>query len=152
MKRTARATNAAGTSNRWLIAAVSKFAGTFFHTQKPRLSDMDKRLQDVVDAHQRTLKDQDLSDAAVGLHPKTGRNAFSLHQLLPPELADAAAEVTRELPSDPLTTSLMLLCGYSGLLKIGTRIQSNHRYSVPCNLFVAWWANRGNRKPRCCVP
>ena len=107
---------------------------------------MDKALQAIVDAHERTLKDQDLSDAAVGLHPKTGRNAFTLHQLLPPDLADAAAEVTRELPSDPLTTSLMLLCGYSGLLKIGTRIQSNHRYSVPCNLFVALVGKSGQQK------
>ena len=107
---------------------------------------MDKSLQAIVDAHERKVKDQDLSDAAAGLKPKSGRGTFSLHQLLPPELADAAAEVTKELPSDPLTTSLMLLCGYSGLLKIGTRIQSNHRYSVPCNLFVALVGKSGQQK------
>ncbi len=107
---------------------------------------MDKTLQAVVDAHERTLNDQDLIDAAAGLTPTRGRNAFSLHQLLPPQLADAAAEVTRELPSDPLTTSLLLLCGYSGLLKIGTRIQSSHRYSVPCNLFIALVGKSGQQK------
>ena len=47
---------------------------------------------------------------------------------------------------DPLTTSLILLCGYSGLLKIGTRIQSSHRYSVPCNLFVALVGKSGQQK------
>lgn len=107
---------------------------------------MDKRLQAVVDAHERTLKDQDISEAAAGLKPTSARHALSLDQLLPPELAGAAAEVTKELPSDPLTTSLMLLCRYSGLLKIGTRIQSSHRYSVPCNLFVALVGKSGQQK------
>ena len=107
---------------------------------------MDKALQAIVDAHERTLKDQDLSAAAAGLTTQTGRDAFSLEQLLPPELADAAAEVTKELPTDPLTTTLVLLCGYSGLLKIGTRIHSNHRYSVPCNLFIALVGKSGQQK------
>ena len=107
---------------------------------------MDKALQAVVDTHERTLKDQDLIDAVAGLKQSGGRDAFSLQQLLPIELAYAAAEVTRELPTDPLTTSLVLLCGYSGLLKIGTRIHSNHRYSVPCNLFVALVGKSGQQK------
>ena len=56
---------------------------------------MDKSLQAIVDAHERKVKDQDLSDAAAGLKPKSGRGTFSLQQLLPPELADAAAEQQR---------------------------------------------------------
>ena len=105
-----------------------------------------ERIQAIVDANARTLSDQDLSNAAGGLKPQQGRGNFRLDQLLPNDLAEAAAEITRELPADALTTTLMLLCGYSGLLKIGTRIQSSHRYGVPCNLFVALVGQSGQQK------
>ena len=105
-----------------------------------------ERIQAIVDANARTLSDQDLSNAAGGLKPQQGRGNFRLDQLLPNDLAEAAAEITRKLPADALTTTLMLLCGYSGLLKIGTHIQSSHRYGVPCNLFVALVGQSGQQK------
>ena len=68
------------------------------------------------------------------------RDQFTFDNLLPADLADALELIQQPLPTDPLSAVGTLLCGYSGLLKIGTRVASDHQYSVPINLF---WANVG---------
>lgn len=68
------------------------------------------------------------------------RDQFTFEKLLPPDLADAVELIQQPLPTDPLSATGTLLCGYSGLLRIGTRVASNHQHSVPCNLF---WGNVG---------
>ena len=68
------------------------------------------------------------------------RDQFTFESLLPADLADALELIQQPLPTDPLSAVGTLLCGYSGLLKIGTRVASDHQYSVPINLF---WANVG---------
>ncbi len=68
------------------------------------------------------------------------RDQFTFESLLPADLADALELIQQPLPTDPLSAVGTLLCGYSGLLKLGTRVASDHQYSVPINLF---WANVG---------
>ncbi len=68
------------------------------------------------------------------------RDQFTFQNLLPGDLADAVELIQQPLPTDPLSATGTLLCGYSGLLKIGTRVASSYQHSVPCNLF---WANVG---------
>ncbi len=68
------------------------------------------------------------------------RDQFTFDSLLPPDLADALELIQQSLPTDPLSATGTLLTGYSGLLKIGTRVAQDHQYSVPCNAF---WANVG---------
>ena len=85
---------------------------------------MDKHLQAIVDAHEGQLDQRDLTRAAIALKGSSTRSDFDLERLLPPDLAAAVGLITEELPADALTATLVLLCGYSGLLKIGTRINS----------------------------
>ena len=92
-------------------------------------------LQSVVEQHS-TIPDQAIEQAAITIKLAQGRDQFSFHNLLPSDLADAVELVTEVLPADPLTSVLTLLCGYSGLLKLGTKITSDGRYKVPCNLYV----------------
>lgn len=66
-----------------------------------------------------------------------GRERFGFGDLLPPPLAAALALVQESLPTDPLTAVLVLLTGYSGLLKLGTRVASSHDFSVPAALWTA---------------
>ena len=68
------------------------------------------------------------------------RDQFTFDSLLPPDLADALELIQQPLPTDPLSATGILLTGYSGLFKIGTRVAQDHQYSVPCNSF---WANVG---------
>ena len=86
-------------------------------------------------------KAAEFSDAARLLHLTEqlamGRERFGFGDLLPPPLADALALVQESLPTDPLTASLALLTGFSGLSKLGTRVASSHDFSVPAALWLA---------------
>ncbi len=64
------------------------------------------------------------------------RKEFKLEDLLPQQLASACKVMQKSLPVDTLSTLLPLLAGYSGLLKLGTRIAKSHDFHVPCNLYV----------------
>jgi Protein of unknown function (DUF3987) len=75
-----------------------------------------------------------------------GRTLFTLHGLLPPDLADAVELLQRPLPTDPLSAVLPLVAGYSGLLKLGTRVETSLGYSKPINLFVASVMRSGGAK------
>ena len=75
-----------------------------------------------------------------------GRKLFSIHGLLPAELADAVELLQRPLPTDDLSAVIALLTGYSGLLKLGTRVASSINYSVPANLFAAMVMHSGGAK------
>jgi len=48
------------------------------------------------------------------------RDAFTFRGLLPEKLADALELIQEPLPTDPLSAVGTLLCGYSGLLKLGS--------------------------------
>jgi len=67
-------------------------------------------------------------------------DTFTFRGLLPEKLADALELIQEPLPTDPLSAVGTLLCGYSGLLKLGSVCASDHRYAVPINLF---WGNVG---------
>ena len=90
--------------------------------------------------------DTAIEDAACSIRLAQGRDQFGLHTLLPPELAKAVELVTEQLPADALTSTMTLLCGYSGLLKLGTKITPDGRYKVPCNLYVGLVAPSGLTK------
>lgn len=92
------------------------------------------------------VDESDLETAASVLKTAKGRERFTWERLLPEELSNAVQLINQSLPSDPLTASLALLCGYSGLLRIGTRINSTHTYGVPCNLFLALVGKSGQMK------
>ncbi len=92
-------------------------------------------LQSVVDQHS-TIPDQAIEDAVSSIRLAQGRDQFSFHNLLPPDLAAAVELVTEVLPADAMTSVLTLLCGYSGLLKLGTKVTPDGRYKVPCNMYV----------------
>jgi hypothetical protein len=66
-----------------------------------------------------------------------GRSLFSLEKMLPQALAHAVDILQRPLPTDPLSATLPLLCGYSGLLKLGTKAASTMSFQKPINLYVA---------------
>jgi hypothetical protein len=68
------------------------------------------------------------------------RDQFTFDSLLPTDLADALELIQQPLPTDPLSAAGTLLCGYSGLLKLGSRLESDYRFSVPINMY---WANVG---------
>ncbi len=92
-------------------------------------------LQVVVDRCS-TIPDEAIMDAAKSIRVAQGRERFSFENLLPSDLARAVELVTEVLPADALTSVLTLLCGYSGLLKLGTQVTPDGRYWVPCNLYV----------------
>ena len=92
-------------------------------------------LQAVADEHA-TISDEAIQEATTSIQLAQGRDQFNLYTLLPPDLAAAVDRVTEALPADALTSTLTLLCGYSGLLKLGTKITPDGRYKVPCNLYV----------------
>jgi len=92
------------------------------------------------------VDETDLETAALVIKTAKGRESFTWERLLPDELSHAVQQINQSLPSDPLTASLALLCGYSGLLRIGTRINSTHTYGVPCNLFLALVGKSGQMK------
>jgi hypothetical protein len=64
-----------------------------------------------------------------------GRRMFSLKGMLPSELADALDVVQASLPTDPVAAVMPLLTGYSGLLKLNTRVASSYNFSKPVNLY-----------------
>jgi hypothetical protein len=68
------------------------------------------------------------------------RDQCTFENLLPTDLADALELIQQPLPTDPLSAAGTLLCGYSGLLKLGSRLESDYRFSVPINMY---WANVG---------
>ncbi len=71
-----------------------------------------------------------------------GRKLFSIHGLLPQDLADAVELLQRPLPTDDLSAVMAVITGYSGLMKLGTRVASSINFSVPANLFAAMDALR----------
>lgn len=84
-------------------------------------------LQAVVDRCS-TIPDEAIMDAAKSIRVAQGRERFSFENLLPSDLARAVELVTEVLPADALTSVLTLLCGYSGLLKLGTQVTPDGRY------------------------
>ena len=70
----------------------------------------------------------------------TGRQNITMADYLPSDLADAAALVSQPLPTDDLSVIGTLICGYSGVQKLGNRIATSHDHSVPTNI---WWINCG---------
>ena len=72
-----------------------------------------------------------------------GRRFFHLEGILPADLAQAAQLVTAPHPIDDLGRLVMLLSGFSGLLKLGNRVSSSMHHSVPMNLFVVMGARSG---------
>ena len=75
-----------------------------------------------------------------------GRKLFSLAGLLPSDLAAAVELLNRPLPTDDLSAVVALLTGYSGLLKLGTRVAPSVSYSVPANLYTAMVMPSGGAK------
>lgn len=75
-----------------------------------------------------------------------GRILFTLEALLPPDLAAAVQLLQRPLPTDDLSAALPVLCGFTGLAKLGTRIQSSLSYSVPINMFFGAVMRSGGAK------
>ena len=75
-----------------------------------------------------------------------GRSLFTLDQLLPANLASSVELLNQSLPTDDLSATMLLLAGYSGLLKLGTRVSSSVGFSVPANLFVAGVMPSGGSK------
>ena len=90
-----------------------------------------------------TISDEAIQEATSSIQLAQGRDQFNLYTLLPPDLAAAVDRVTEALPADALTSTLTLLFGYSGLLKLGTNITPDGRYKVPCNLYVGLVAPSG---------
>jgi hypothetical protein len=74
------------------------------------------------------------------------RKQFALEQFLPPDLAAAVDLIQKPLPTDALSAAILLLGGYSGLLKIGSCVSSRHDHVVPINLFVVGVAPSGTSK------
>lgn len=68
----------------------------------------------------------------------TGRQAITMADYFPSDLADAAAFVSQPLPTDDLSVIGTLTCGFSGVQKLGNRIATSHDHSVPTNI---WWIN-----------
>jgi len=101
------------------------------------------------DTPDRTTNSREIHDAGALLQLSDelaqGRQRFGF-DLLPPPLAAALELVQQSLPTDPLTAVLALLCGYSGLLKIGTRVASSHDFSVPTSLWIAAVMGSGGAK------
>ena len=102
-------------------------------------------LQALADEHA-TISDKAIQEATTSIQLAQGRDQFNLYMLLPPDLAAAVDRVTEALPADALTSTLTLLCGYSGLLKLGTKITPDGRYKVPCNMYVGLVAPSGLTK------
>ena len=75
-----------------------------------------------------------------------GRKLFSIHGLLPQDLADAVDLLQRPLPTDDLSAVMALITGFSGLMKLGTRVSSSIHFSVPANLFAAMVMTSGSAK------
>ena len=75
-----------------------------------------------------------------------GRKLFSIHGLLPHDLADAVESLQRPLPTDDLSAVMAVITGYSGLMKLGTRVASSMSFSVPANLFAAMVMHSGGAK------
>ena len=92
-------------------------------------------VQSVVDRHS-TIPDEAIRDAAKSIRVAQGRERFSFDNLFPSDLATAVELVMEVLPADALTSVLTLLCGYGGLLKLGTKVSPDGRYWVPANLYV----------------
>lgn len=119
---------------------------TFFEIAKckwgitsPKQPEPESEPQDAVQADE-LLDDDDLSLAdLLGLSERLakGRRMFTLQALLPSDLAQAVEIISAPLPTDPLSAFLPLVTGYSGLLKLNTRIASAHNFSKPANLFGA---------------
>ena len=74
------------------------------------------------------------------------RAAFTFDDLLPPDLADAAALLSEAWPTDPLTVSLTYLAAISGALPIGSRVAASATFDVPMNLYLGIVADSGSSK------
>lgn len=84
---------------------------------------------------------EETSDVAFALslseRLSNARRQFLLRDLLPLDLAEAVDLIQQSLPTDDLSAVIPLLTGYSGLLKIGTRVAPSAVYSVPANMYSA---------------
>ena len=74
------------------------------------------------------------------------RQALSFERLLPPRMAAALELLTVDLSADALVATLAFLTGLTGLLKIGTYVQSQVGHLVPMNLFFVLIGRTGRLK------
>ena len=75
-----------------------------------------------------------------------GREDFTFKRMLPERMAAALERLTVDLSTDALVATLAFLTGLTGLLKIGTYVQSQVGHRVPMNLFFAILARTGKLK------
>ena len=90
-------------------------------------------------------------DAAGSALIKSGEHAqgwedFTFKRMLPERMAAALERLTVDLSTDALVATLAFLTGLTGLLKIGTYVQSQVGHRVPMNLFFAILARTGKLK------
>jgi hypothetical protein len=111
---------------------------------------MRDELKDVLDGNERTFRNKEMQDAASALidseqHAK-GREHFTFQRMLPARMAAALELLTADLSTDALVATLAFLTGLTGLLRIGTYVQSQVGYWVPMNLFFVSIARTGRLK------
>ncbi len=75
-----------------------------------------------------------------------GRQNFTFERMLPKRMAAVLERLTVDLSTDALVATLVFLTGLTGLLKIGTYVQSQIGYFVPMNLFFAILGRTGKLK------
>jgi len=75
-----------------------------------------------------------------------GRQNFTFERMLPKRMAAVLERLTVDLSTDALIATLAFLTGLTGLLKIGTKVQSQIGYEVPMNLFFAILGRTGKLK------
>ena len=100
---------------------------------------MRDELEEVLEKNEQTLSNRSIQEAGSALiqseqHAR-GRQHFTFKRLLPPRMAAALELLTVDLSTDALVATLAFLTGLTGLLKIGTYVQSQVGYKVPMNLF-----------------
>ena len=99
---------------------------------------------DSIDAKEVIDQADDMCDESDSGSP----NSAWFEKLFPPDLANALRTLTRNLPYDEVTVSLVYLTCISSLLKLGTKIDGNPltKYEVPPNLYTAIVGPSGAKK------
>ena len=112
---------------------------------------MRAELTTALEANERqSLSQNGIRDAGAALiqseqHAR-GREHFTFQRMLPARMAAALELLTVDLSTDALVATLAFLTGLTGLLQIGTYVQSQVGYRVPMNLFFASIARTGRLK------
>ena len=111
---------------------------------------MRDELEEVLEKNEQTLSNRSIEEAGSALiqseQHAQGRQHFTFERLLPPRMAAALELLTVDLSTDALVATLAFLTGLTGLLKIGTYVQSQVGYKVPMNLFFASIGKTGRLK------